>query len=409
MVYLATLSMLAMSASVLASPILVDDAKACSNSFRALTAKGFSQECQGPVPSSYSSGSASHTFDLPDDHWDINYIDGYVLVNKATGRVTQAWSSLPCPLDATYDPGAAHTSAELLALFQAWWEAAGHAGQLTLTASGVGSEDETTVAWAWACPTVGNVPYHYEHRSYIEIGYRTGRLAEATFIDVPTPPADVTTTYPAAQAEAQVIGYILANMSSSSVTLDGPTTLCIWGPSKSKYRNDVDDFITPAQYQLGRENGSMLVYCIRAMHCSTPDYDDDPQGYYYEGFVDAKTGTLMRVTEYGGGGRGAGRAPVPFGWDLTPGQTSVLGAATATVPKGDVDRAYPKNPPAKGVKLILKRCRVYIPVEFDAKSGLLWTGKGKLRSYGKPNAPLLKALKAAKPAKPVCPKPNKAQ
>ncbi len=352
------------------------------------------------------------------DDWawcfDFSAPHGFVRVDKDTGHVVDAstFRDEESAIDQVDGDRGVLSNAQVLEVCQRLWEASGRTGKLVLTDR---LDDQPHLVSALACPTVEGVPFHDGFVPFVTVGWKSGRLESAEYEDMPKPPRDLHATFPARQAEAIAVDYLFANMKPNRLVLYRPVELCMWNPYCTQTRR-VDRWYGAEVASLEDRDETMLVYSVSAYRPCPSDEKDLDSATWYEGIVDAKTGVLLAATGPGGygvfggpSGGGPQREAVPFGWDLAPGPTSVLGATTAFVPKGDVSRIYPKNPPTKGVKLILKRTRTYIPVEFDAKSGLLWTGEGKLRSYGRPNAPLLKALKAAKPAKTAWPKPNKAK
>ncbi len=181
------------------------------------------------------------------------------------------------------------------------------------------------------------------------------------------------------------------------LTESAPPLLCVYKPAP-KEEQDEDSFYTGEQVQAASQGKGILVWLLK--YDVPPMVDGAPVTRKFDGFVDAKTGRLLRFNEYwrmGGGAIGPKNPPrhAPFGWDLPVGKVGILDHGHwIKIAKASVslvaERRAAKDP---AYPLVLRFGSMIVPCSFDAKTNLLATGMLGKESLGRPSPNLAKALK----------------
>ena len=181
----------------------------------------------------------------------------------------------------------------------------------------------------------------------------------------------------------------------TSTTESDPVVLGVWRPQT--YPNPTDFFLTPDQIQMGLNYQGMLVYSGSFMDQATYDPNLGLSKRFFTAYVDAQTGTLLRLDfndewPLGASAKHRGLVIAPLSWDWAPGPTAVFaGKKTAEAPAGDVLSASAPGKMHAGIPLFLHRARMTVMCRYDRASGLIWQDRPGPRCYGRPN----KALRAA--------------
>lgn len=171
-----------------------------------------------------------------------------------------------------------------------------------------------------------------------------------------------------------------------------PLRLRAWYPMELSFIYQDLPFDRPA-YE--REYRTVLVYDVYYEDANARPHPGSGfrPGWYIR--VDAITGKLLVVEKTGTGFGASTFKPVSFGWDLGPGPIAVtMGGKTHELSHADVLKVQKGSPSEPGVPVLLQRARLILNALYYPKANLLSVGKGKLRSFGRPDEELKKALLA---------------
>ncbi len=261
--------------------------------------------------------------------------------------------------------------------------------------------------------TYRGVPLMTNPSSYVQIDPANGRLLFASYRKPPTPPSDLLPATSGDQARNTYLSYLFSDARHHRNRFTGqkfpyrltelsPPMLCVYAPTKYE-QQDEDSFYTSEQVLAASQGRGTLVWFLR--YDVPPMVDGAPVTRKFDGFVDAKTGRLLRFNEYwpmGGGGTIGPKSPprhAPLHWDMPSGKIGILSSGKWNwVPAASVsfvkERASPKEP---RYPIVLSFGQVVVPCSYDAKTNLLATGMLGRESLGRPSPNLAQALRHLKP------------
>lgn len=237
-------------------------------------------------------------------------------------------------------------------------------------------------------PTYNSIPYHPTYGIFVEVEYNTGRLLGfSRDAELPHPPPTFQTSVTLENALFNFATHVFNTYGVSNINME-TSELVIWNP-KPTHINYQSNNMPQSVLDLIGTNDSVLVYCFWAVQ---------PSGYAegkrdisgYSGYVDPNSGAVWSVKQYFpfGGGKAT-----PLQWDLGIGAITVSNAKQSIeVKDADVDRISAPKKFTPSSKIVLRRAKVVVVIEYDRSSGLIRTTLGEAHSYGKPSADLKKAL-----------------
>jgi len=238
-------------------------------------------------------------------------------------------------------------------------------------------------------PQYNNVNFHPHDKISLTIEYHSGRLLMlARTIELPNPPASLT---PSITLESALY-YFLVHLSSeygvTHINLDA-ADLVIWNPKPWEINTESNTLPQSVLGMIGT-NESTLVYCLAASQPSTGQTVKADIAAF-GGYVDPQSGTVWSVKRYSPFGRG-GR-PGLLRWDLGVGAITVSnGKQAIEVKEADVDQVFAPRTFTPSSKIVLRRAKVVVVIEYDRTSGLIRTSQNEMHSYGKPSDNLKRAL-----------------
>jgi hypothetical protein len=149
--------------------------------------------------------------------------------------------------------------------------------------------------------------------------------------------------------------------------------------------------LTPNQIKRARDGKGILVYW--GPYWDKPDEIEARAGFH--AWVDAHSGTVLGARDSVGGGFGRRSAKrFPFAWGLPESTVCIYKeSATRVVKNAAVQFVSSPKELENGSPVTLKIERLVLLCRFLPKSGLLLAERDGIKSFGKPNAPLLKALR----------------
>ncbi len=237
-------------------------------------------------------------------------------------------------------------------------------------------------------PAHNSVLYHPQYAISTLVEYNTGRLLFLVRdAELPNPPASFLTSVPHETALYNFAAHVFTTYGASNINVE-TSELVIWNPQPSHISYESHSLPQSVLDLIGT-NDSVLVYCFWAVQ---------PSGYAegkrdisgYGGYVDPNSGAVWSVKQYFpfGGGKAA-----PLRWDLGIGAITVSNAKQSIeVKDADVDQVPEPKAFNASSRLVLRRAKVVVMIEYDRASGLLRTTLGEAHSYGKPSPNLKKAL-----------------
>ncbi len=237
-------------------------------------------------------------------------------------------------------------------------------------------------------PTHESIFFHPEHRIAALIDYNTGRLTGLTRDPrLPNPPTSFQVSISLEAAIYNFAAHVYTNFGASTLNVE-VAELVIWNP-KPQHINQNVNAVPQSVLDLIGTNESTLAYCFSAFQPSMGESVKTDVAAF-GGYVDPNSGTVWSVKKYSpfGGGKAA-----PLRWDLGIGAITVSnGRQSVEVKDADVDQASAPKKFTPTAKLVLRRAKVVVMIEYDRSSGLIRTTLGEAHSYGKPSPNLKKAL-----------------
>jgi hypothetical protein len=237
-------------------------------------------------------------------------------------------------------------------------------------------------------PTYSDVLYHPDYKVSTLVEYNTGRLLLLVRdADLPNPPASFEITVTREAALYNFAMHVLSSYGVSNINIE-TSELVIWNPKQKHINHESNNLPQPVLDLIGT-NGSVLVYCFLGVQPGLVSEGKQAISSF-EGYIDPSTGTVWSVKQYhpfGGGTAG------PLRWDLGVGATTVSnGKQTIEVKDADVDQVSAPRTFTPSSKIVLRRAKVVIVIEYDRASGLIRTSQNGMHSYGKPSDNLKRAL-----------------
>jgi hypothetical protein len=309
------------------------------------------------------------------------------LVTQTDGHIDTYWFASPLHVGVPW-PEDYLANDRVLSLAESYAELGGIPGPIRVIGLSREELNQDGVFQVDFVGTAGGVPLVSSPSSYLRIDPANGRLLFASYRKPPLPPDDLTPLIGPQQAQDVYLGYLFAEgrhhrNSFTSVkypyrlTETAPPLLCVYKPAP-KEEQDEDSFYTSAQVQEAQEGKGQLVWLLK--YDVPPMVDGAPVMRKFDGFVDARTGRLLRFNEYWPMGSAKmilknRKRHDPLLWDLPEGPVRILsGKRSRLVRQASVRFIRQQKAKQQSYPLVLEFGRMIVPCRYDARANLLATG-----------------------------------
>jgi hypothetical protein len=300
--------------------------------------------------------------------------------------------------DGSWDPLAALRPDVVAPLAEAYYEAAGFTGGLSMKT--VTPNHSGSAYLLQSVPKHGGVPFHPQFDVTILIDHQTGKL-DTLMRTIPChPPQNLVPAIDLQTARARMMSHLFSiRPHLTQVSEHHQVQLMIWRPLT---RGGPYDYLTAQQREMAQNNQGMLVYWTWVHDTGEPPSPKLGTGPPYEIVLDAATGRVLYVGAYEGGWGGSGEAPsgeLPsLAWDLGDGSLRIFAEGRSVeVRDASVEPVEAAPPTGKEIPVLLHREGRTVRALFDPAAGTLRMERGAERIGGRPDAALLEALRRLAP------------
>ncbi len=331
--------------------------------------------------------------DHSSDKYVFEFKDGGVILLRSNHLVV-GFSFSPLdeaiPLE-TWDSLNAIGDSAAVALAMNYLTAAGHSLNFVVMRLRRENNVSGRPGYVFNCaPTYNGIPFDGGYQAFAVIEPSTGRLTGYFGPEnTPNPPASLQSSISPETALYNFASWVYSNYGASNLNIDG-AELVIWNPKPQDINQSANN-VPQAVLDLIGTNESTLVYYFSAFQPSMGESTKTDVAFF-EGYVDPNSGTVWSVKQYTPFGGGGGKL-APLRWDLGLGEIIASnGRHSIEVKDADVDRVPAPKAFNASSRLVLRRAKVVVMIEYDRTSGLLRTTLREAHSYGKPSPNLKKAL-----------------